>query len=432
MLVQENQGATVFNRINKIFPDHFIWINSQLKSRKYMATRGREVLIKTPGSTSVNMVNIPGKSEPSYFDAWAKVYNYALDYLEGALNRACLENRFIRRAGNNWTLNGHVIVWPKFSPLDASYAKGLDAILDEYNLVKAKYIKSVQKEDTGISVKKSSVSLKPANEVTLSNNEVTLPNKNTYASATVKPVDSTPKIKLVQKPTPIVKEDNLKKNENASLVIQKVSDGDLLNNRDISKLRDDNTDIVVLTCQDALAPKEEDIFLSNMGTCQNEGFKTGAFIYGKATDEHTGAIELKRILKMLYNCGNNFSGLVIYSISNDYVLKNKNSDIKLLDFINMYNSVASTLKQSGYDVMISMNLKSGKIIEDINRRYNMQNEHEAIYMVVVRDVSEVNENASSIVVDPGNDYDVVTINNEGLCSSLKEKVSNEGGLAKVA
>ena len=125
---------------------------------------------------------------------------------------------------------------------------------------------------------------------------------------------------------------------------------------------------------------------------------------------------------MLNKCSDSFSGLVIYSIDNDYVLKNKDSDIKLLDFINMINSIGNTLKQYDYKVMISMNLESGKIIDDINNRYNMRNEHDVIYMAFVRDVSDISENTSSIVVDPGNDYDIVSIKNKELLQSIKNSV----------
>ena len=88
----------------------------------------------------------------------------------------------------------------------------------------------------------------------------------------------------------------------------------------------------------------------------------------------------------------------------------------------MINSIGNTLKQYGYKVMISMSLESGKIIDDINERYNMQNEHDVIYMVFVRDVSEIENNTSSIVVDPGNDYDIITIKNKELVDSLSSSI----------
>ena len=418
MLVQDGKGARISNRITNLYPDHFIWINSQIKANKYLATRGREVLIKKYGSTSVNIVNIPPKGDPDYFGAWIRVYNYALDYLENVIDYACKENQFIKNYNNNWILNGKVIIWPRFREEDALYAKELDRIFNEYVAVKMNYINSFKKKE-GISVKKSSIDLNSASEINIPSDEIDYDyvRKKSYRKPIGNALDNSKLVFVKNEPT-LVKKD---------MVIQKVSDGDKLGTMDISKLRSSKTDIVVLTCMDALAPKEEDIFLENAYKCQNEGFNTGAFIYGKAMNEHTAAIEIKRILKMLSKCMDNFSGLVIYSIDNNYILKNKDSDIKILDFINMINSIGNTLKQYGYKVMISMNLESGKIIDDINNRYNMRSEHDVIYMAFVRDISEIGENTSSIVVDPGNDYDIVNIKNKELLQSIKD---SEKGLNK--
>ena len=418
MLVQDGKGARISNRITNLYPDHFIWINSQIKANKYLATRGREVLIKKYGSTSVNIVNIPPKGNPDYFGAWIRVYNYALDYLENVIDYACKENQFIKNYNNNWILNGKVIIWPRFREEDALYAKELDRIFNEYVAVKMNYINSFKKKE-GISVKKSSIDLNSASEINIPSDEIDYDyvRKKSYRKPIGNALDNSKLVFVKNEPT-LVKKD---------MVIQKVSDGDKLGTMDISKLRSSKTDIVVLTCMDTLVPKEEDIFLENAYKCQNEGFNTGAFIYGKAMNEHTAAIEIKRILKMLSKCMDNFSGLVIYSIDNNYILKNKDSDIKILDFINMINSIGNTLKQYGYKVMISMNLESGKIIDDINNRYNMRSEHDVIYMAFVRDISEIGENTSSIVVDPGNDYDIVNIKNKELLQSIKD---SEKGLNK--
>ena len=414
MLVQESNRTRKSNRITNLYPDHFIWINSQIKANKYLATRGREVLIKKSGSSSVNIVIIPPKGDPDYFGAWIRVYNYALDYLEGVINYACRENQFIKNYNNNWLLNGKVVVWPRFSEEDAEYAKGLDRIFNEYVSVKMNYINSFKKKEEGLSVRKRSVDLKNASEIDIPSDKIDYDSirEKSFRKPRVNSLDNSKLVFVKNEPT-LVKKD---------MVIQKVSDGDKLGTMDISKLRSSKTDMVVLTCMDALVPKEEDIFLENAYKCQNEGFITGAFIYGKAMNEHTAAIEIKRILKMLSKCMDNFSGLVIYSIDNNYILKNKDSDIKILDFINMINSIGNTLKQYGYKVMISMNLESGKIINDINRRYNMQNEHDVIYMAFVRDVSEIGDSTSSIVVDPGNDYDIVSIKNGELLKTIKNSV----------
>ena len=414
MLVKEDRGARVSNRITNLYPDHFIWINSQIKANKYLATRGREVLIKKYSSSSVNIVIIPPKGDPDYYNAWIRVYNYALDYLENVINYACKENQFIKNYNGNWILNGKVITWPRFREEDAEYAKGLDKIFNQYVTVKMNFINSIKKKEEGLSVKQSSVDLRNASEISIPSDNIDYDSirKRSYRKPKGNTLNNSKLVFVKNEPT-LVKKD---------MVIQKISDGDKLDTMDISKLRSSKTDVVVLTCMDALVPKEEDLFLENVYKCQNEGFNTGAFIYGKAMNEHTAAIEIKRILKLLSKCDNNFSGLVIYSIDNSYILKNKDSDIKLLDFINMINSIGNTLKQYGYKVMISMSLESGKIIDDINERYNMQNEHDVIYMVFVRDISQIENNTSSIVVDPGNDYDIVNIKNKELLDTIKSSV----------
>ena len=66
-----------------------------------------------------------------------------------------------------------------------------------------------------------------------------------------------------------------------------------------------------------------------------------------------------------------------------------------------------------------------KIIEDINKRYNIQNEHETIFMAFVRDEADIGNNTSSIIVDPGNDYDIVNIRNKELLSKLNRKDLNK-------
>ena len=171
MLVQDGKGARISNRITNLYPDHFIWINSQIKANQYLATRGREVLIKKYGSTSVNIVNIPPKGDPDYFGAWIRVYNYALDYLENVIDYACKENQFIKNYNNNWILNGKVIIWPRFREEDALYAKELDRIFNEYVAVKMKYINSFKKKE-GISVKKSSIDLNSASEINIPSDEI--------------------------------------------------------------------------------------------------------------------------------------------------------------------------------------------------------------------------------------------------------------------
>lgn len=413
---QENTDVLP-NRINTLFPEHLDWIKLQLKHGKFMKMQGRDILVKAPApSTGTNIINFPNKGEVGFINALIKVYNCALDYLEGSLNSACLENRFIRFIDNKWVLNGSPIVWPKFDLKNAEYAKGLESILSEYYLTKNQYSSSYNKNQDLLSVKKSSVMLNPAYTVNVPRDIKEKENADSKSAD----------IAVAMK-----EERNDSFDEDNKLSIQKISDGDVLDARDIESFKKQKADMIVITCQDVNSSKEEDIFVRNAIKCQSENFNVGAFIYGKASDEHMGAIELKRMLKLFDKFGDNFSKLVIYSIDNDYVKKNRNSDIKLLDFINMYNSIVNALKQAGYNVMISMDLTSGKIIADLNNRFNMQNECEIIYMAVVRDADEVNANASSIIVDPGNDYDVVNIRNREILKQISDNI-NEKSLAKVA
>lgn len=446
MIVQEKQGTTLLNRIDVERIDSFDdfrragniikWIDSQLKAGKFLKTRGREVLVSVSGGNSLRIINIPSKEDYiNYIKSWINVYNFCLDYLEGSLNAACLENVFIKREGDNWTIpvlesgraERRIIEWPIFSVQNANYAIILDNILDRYNQLKQSYLLSIRKKEEDIVVKKSSVVLN--NEIKTEMPEVMSSVNGSNSVEAYSTSNSSENVQDNEASFDIPQVN--KKDDCPKLIIQKISDGALIDKRDTENLKSLNSDVVVITCQDINNSKEEDLFFKNAVKCQRDNFNVGAFIYGKANDEHMGAIEIKRIIKALDKLGDNFTGLVIYSIDNSYVQSIRDSDIKLLDYMNIYNAIASTLKQAGYNVMISMNLQSGHIIEDIIRRYNMQNEYEVIYMAVVRDASEISHNASSIIIDPGNDYDIITIKNSELINQI-EQVINKKRLAKVA
>lgn len=405
------------NRISKIYPEQASWISEEINKKKFMYTRGREVLIDAPGRNLKKIVSIPSKNDSSYIIAWINVYNYCLDYLEGSINAACLENKFIQRMGNSWTLDGKIIVWPKFTPKNADYAVGLERILDRYNEVKARYIKKHARTDEGVSVNKTTIHILPPNEVKENISEIkpstSRKDKNYIKNLNVKysSLDSDNKKVFYDKPDYL----------SDTLRIQKISDGDILTGKDVRHLRE-CSDIVLLTCMNVLNPKEEDIFAKNGHRCKEAGISVGAFFYGLSSDGKEASQELKIMFKILNNIGDNFSGLVIYSVNNHYIMKNKDSDIKLLDFVNMYNFIASSLEKFGYTVLISMNIECKKIIDDINRRYNMISEYPMIYVAVVRDIERLDDNLSKIVIDPWNDYDSVDIKEEAILKKItKEK-----------
>ncbi len=264
MIVQEKQGATLLNRIDvekidsfddfRRVSDHIKWIDSELKAGRFLKTRGREVLVSVPNSTSFNIISIPRKEEYiDYIKSWVNVYNKSLDYLEGSLNAACLENKFIKRDNSGWTIpiqvNGtfqrQVIKWPTFNPESAEYAKELQRILNTYNNLKTIFLESIKSRKIGVSVKKSSVMLNPANQVSLPKE-----NPKSLKTSMVKQVASYAKRNINPEIEEAIQAEMESKTagDDERLVIQKVSDGAILDSSDIGALKKQNTDIVVLTC----------------------------------------------------------------------------------------------------------------------------------------------------------------------------------------
>ena len=93
MINEKDMGALI-NQIREVTRDHIDWIKSQLlKPNNFMIARGREVFIDVPNSNLKNIVTIPNKNDPKYKEAWARVYNLAVDYLEGVLSLAYMKGR---------------------------------------------------------------------------------------------------------------------------------------------------------------------------------------------------------------------------------------------------------------------------------------------------------------------------------------------------
>ena len=105
---------------------------------------------------------------------------------------------------------------------------------------------------------------------------------------------------------------------------------------------------------------------------------------------------------------------------------NKSKEMKLLSFVNAYTIITDGLAKLGYIPMISMNIESKKILEDIYRRYNLESKCEICYIVLAREIEQVDQTKSTILVDPQYDYDLVTIcdtpfkNNEILKNIIKQ------------
>ena len=112
---------------------------------------------------------------------------------------------------------------------------------------------------------------------------------------------------------------------------------------------------------------------------------------------------------MLDQCGSSFIRYVIYEVNDDFVKKNKDSEMKLLSFINAYSMIAEGLAKEKYVPMIAMNVTSKKILSDIYNRYNLENKYETVYVTLVRELDELDKGDSTILMDPQYDYDLLTV-----------------------
>ena len=114
-MINEKDTGALINQIRDVTRDHIDWIKSQLlKPNNFMAAKGREVWIDVPNSKLKNIVTIPSKNEPNYREAWVRVYNLAVDYLEGSLSYAFMSGKLDYKKFN----------WPDFDPSNADYARG--------------------------------------------------------------------------------------------------------------------------------------------------------------------------------------------------------------------------------------------------------------------------------------------------------------------
>ena len=448
-MINEKDTGALINQIREISRDHIDWIKTQLlKPNNFMVAKGREVWIDVPNSKLKNIVTIPSKNEPNYREAWIRVYNLAVDYLEGSLSYACMKG----------DLDYRTIQWPDFDSSNANYVRGLEKVLDAYKLELDKKRKE-EEQKSRLMVTKSSVMLSPIDSeafdsaykrevedaalLNVSPRAVRVQAKNAkpeleyVASKSLEnsaPLEKSIQNLEIESIEPVREEEYV----GEKFVAQKILDGDKLTKKDLRDLHDNGADLVVLPCQDVDNIKEEKLFLENMRVCSNGYIRAGVMIYGHATEEREAAYELKKIFKLLDQCGYGFTRWIIYEVNDKFVLKNKDSEMKLLSFINAYTMIAEGLAKDGFIPVISMNVTSKKILSDIYNRYNLESKFEIIYTVLVRELDDLSKNDSTILMDPQYDYDIVTLRNpkfknaETLKSVLNNLDVQNTTLAKVA
>lgn len=378
-------------KIQDVTQDHINWIKLQLEKNKFMHAKGRLVYIGRDVNSIIKYVKIPDKTDQYYRKSWADVYNMAIEYLENKL----------KEAGNR---DNYDIILPKFIPETAQYARTLEMMIEEYQKYQIK-----EETKANIKVTERTIPLNSVSEMKL---------KEIYQKQNQTANKETEKEQNVDSNT---NEDNKINN----YIMKKISDGELLDEIDFNNLKEE-TNFIMLPCRNVDKIKEEKLYLDNAQKCEDEGIKIGTFLYGHSSDETEASLELKRIIKLLENQSSNFTGFVMYEINDNYVLKNKNSEMKLLSFINAYTIIAEGLANANYTPMLSMNLESRQILKDIYSRYNLKSKYEICYMVLARETDKIEKGLSTILVDPQYDYDMITIcdtpfkNNE-LLYNINEK-----------
>lgn len=427
-MINEKDTGALINQIRDVTRDHIDWIKSQLlKPNNFMVAKGREVWIDVPNSKLKNIVTIPSKNEPNYRGAWVRVYNLAVDYLEGSLSYAFMSGK----------LDYKKFSWPDFDPNNADYARGLEKVLDEFKAMEEQRRKE-EEEKSKLMVTKSSVVLTPVDVQDTIDSYVAEKESEAKISKEVMPKHASYNeyLNLVSPvSTPEVKpetqvEDTIEAPNEVTPVsefeFKKVLDGDKLTKRDFRDLHDSDVNLVVVPCQDVDNIKEEKLFFENMRVCGDESVKTGAMIYGHATEEREAAYELKKIFKLLDQCGEGFTKCVIYEVNDKFVLKNKDSEMKLLSFINAYTLILEGLAKDGFIPILSMNLSSKNILKDIYERYNLEGKFETVYRVLVRELDDLEKGSSTILLDPQYDYDVVTLRDSRFKTGdlIKSAISN--------
>lgn len=380
-------------RIQDVTQDHINWIRLQLEKNKFLHAKGRLVYIGQDENLIVKYVKIPDKVDQYYRKSWADVYNMAVEYLENEL----------QEAGNK---DNYDVILPKFDSETAQYARTLEMMIEEYKKYQIKEETKADIKVTERTILLNSVSETKLKEIYQKQNQITDTDKET------------------------IEKNNIDSNTNEynkidNLIIKKISDGELLGEMEFNNLKEE-TKFIILPCRNVDKIKEEKLYLDNAQKCEDEGIKFGTFLYGHSRDEVEASLELKRIIKLLENQCSNFIGFVMYEINDNYVLKNKDSEMKLLSFINAYTIVAEGLANANYMPMISMNLESRKILDDIYSRYSLKSKYEICYMVLAREIDKIEDGMSTILVDPQYDYDIITIcdtpfkNNE-LLYNINEK-----------
>ena len=359
--------------------EHIRWLQAELKKPdNFIWDEGRRVMVNT--QDGVDVIEIPSKeNRTGFINAWLKVYNTCLATLDIDVKIICLKRKHVRRQYDQ-------IVVGTFAPIklpedtkSVKYVMALEQVIENYKQL----LDSMTKPSTPIKVEKHEVTLTPSEP------------------QEIKVAEEKVETKSVEEPL-IIEEEEVK----AVIKGEKIPDGEKITKIDCNNLKEDGAPFVLVTCTHL--DKDENTFLSNAELCLEEGLPIGAYFNGKAKNADGAVKDSKKILKLLN--GLSVTGPVIYEINGDY-LKTHDSSEEIAEMIAAYNGVAGILTESGYHVLIATDLDTGVVLERQMKRDNIPNVYPMIYRVVPREMEQIADNVSYVLMDPQYDNDIVKIVN---------------------
>ena len=95
----------------------------------------------------------------------------------------------------------------------------------------------------------------------------------------------------------------------------------------------------------------------------------------------------------------------------------------------MYSKISTELDNFGYEAIISMNIDSKEIIDEVIKKFDLVSEVPILYTVMPKEKDKVSSDESIIVVDPRNEHDEVVIKDEKLIKDIDNQILKGNALS---
>lgn len=372
------------------------WVQRHLKQNNNLLScnnQERKVTINT--LSGEKFVEIPVKhssNDKLWSEAWVKVYEICLDALEEKVRYLCFNDPLVTYVSGNKIKVGSKMITIPDNINDITYINTLETIINTYEIAKIteKKEQKQEQEQKTISIKHLSIQIeKPSLQTTMPDEE------NRVKSVRIPLEKSKSSQEIKQKHSNKIKQ----------IVGQKISDGDIINKDDCIYFKENKVPFVLVTCTSL--GKGDSVFIQNADLCSNENIPIGAFITGKATNQDQGIHETKKIIKLLKNY--DINGPIIYEINNEEIKYSE--PLKIMSIFDTALQILDTIKSEGYTPILCLDADVYKIIKEVKEelRPNEVTRHPHILRILPREKEDIEENESTILMEPVYDYDIVTI-----------------------